>query len=165
MTAVDHPSRSRPQPAEPLGELRFHRLLVAVDGSPNAELALSAAVNVAKRDNATLTLVSVAPDLSRWPAGSAYDPSLQSEADEEARATLAALVERIPAEIGVRTLWRRGPAGHEIVKAAREGDYDAILVGARGVGRVGAVFGSVSSHVLRHAGDLAVFVAHAPTPD
>ena len=162
MTVVDHPSQTRPQPAEPLGELRYHRLLVAVDGSPNAELALSAAVNVAKRDNATLTLVAVSPDLARWPAGAAYDPSLQGDADEEARRTLDQLVDRIPAEIGVRTLFRRGQAGPEIVKVAREGDFDAILVGARGVGRVGAMFGSVSSHVLHNAGDLAVFVAHAP---
>ena len=34
-----------------LGELRFNRLLVAIDGSANAELALSAAVTAARRDN------------------------------------------------------------------------------------------------------------------
>ena len=38
---------------------------------------------------------------------------------------------------------------------------DAILLGARGVGRVGALVGSVSSYVMHHS-DTAVFVAHAP---
>jgi nucleotide-binding universal stress UspA family protein len=56
---------------------------------------------------------------------------------------------------------RHGKAGPEIVAEARAHDYDAILVGARGVGRVGALIGSVSSYVLHHA-DTAVFVAHAP---
>ena len=36
----------------PIGELRFHRLLVAIDGSKSSELALAAAVTVARRDNA-----------------------------------------------------------------------------------------------------------------
>jgi nucleotide-binding universal stress UspA family protein len=164
VTVIDHPSDSRPQPTEPLGELQFKRLLVAVDPSANAELALSAAVTAAKRDRASITLISVSPDLSRWPAGSAYDPSLQPQADEEAQELLRRLVERIPPEIPVTTLFRRGQAGPEIIKAAEEGTYDAILVGARGVGRVHALFGSVSSHVLHHAG-VAVIVAHAPRED
>ena len=70
-------------------------------------------------------------------------------------------VARIPADIAVHKIYRRGKAGPEIVKAAKEGDYDAIILGARGVGRVGAMMGSVSSYVLHHA-DIAVFVAHAP---
>jgi nucleotide-binding universal stress UspA family protein len=36
-----------------------------------------------------------------------------------------------------------------------------VLLGARGVGRMGSLIGSVSQHVLHHA-DIAVFVAHAP---
>jgi nucleotide-binding universal stress UspA family protein len=40
-------------------------------------------------------------------------------------------------------------------------EADAILLGARGVGRIAALMGSVSQHVLHHA-QTAVFVAHAP---
>ena len=43
---------------------------------------------------------------------------------------------------------RRGRPGPEIVAHAREQTYDAILVGARGVGRVAAIIGSVSAYVL-----------------
>ena len=75
--------------------------------------------------------------------------------------SLKGMLARIPADIAVHTLYRRGKPGPEIVKAAKEGDYDAIILGARGVGRVGALMGSVSSHVLHNA-DIAVFVAHAP---
>jgi nucleotide-binding universal stress UspA family protein len=108
MGAVSAQPTLEPKPA--LEELHLHRLLVAVDGSANAQLALSAAVTAARRDHAAVTLISVAPD---------------------------------------------------VVAAAREADYDAILMGARGLGRVAALMGAVSQYVLHHA-DTAVFVAHAP---
>ena len=56
------------EPAGMLGELQLHRLLVAIDGSANAELALSAAITAARRDNASVTLLTVGPDLSASPA-------------------------------------------------------------------------------------------------
>jgi nucleotide-binding universal stress UspA family protein len=52
-------------------------------------------------------------------------------------------------------------AGAEIVARACEHDYDAVLLGARGLGRVGALLGSVSAYVL-HRAPVPVFVAHAP---
>ena len=155
------------QPAAVLDELSLHRLLVAIDGSANAELALKAAVTAARRDNATITLITVGPDLASGPATWSLPMAGgvdQPEVDTDACKRLDAAVARIPADITVHTLYRRGKAGAEIVKAAREGDYDAIILGARGVGRVGALMGSVSSHVLHHA-DIAVFVAHAPRGD
>ncbi len=150
--------------AGPKDEVRFHRLLVAVDGSPSAALALSAAIAAARRDHAAVTLVSVAPDVlasARWPGAPAAPPVLQQDADAEAQRVLSEAVARVPADVGVTTVFRRGRAGPEIVALSRELGIDAILVGARGVGRVAALVGSVSNHVLHHA-DVAVFVAHAP---
>lgn len=146
-----------------LEELRYRRLLVAIDGSANADLALAMAVTAARRDNASLAIVSVAPDVSdvsRW--GTTIDVGrLQDDADAETQATLRRAVDRIPGELPVTTIFRRGKAGPEIVALANGGGYDAVMLGARGVGRVGALLGSVSGHVLHHA-DVAVFVAHAP---
>lgn len=48
---------------QPLGALQLRHLLVAIDGSFSTELALSAAVLVAERDRAKLTLISVAGNL------------------------------------------------------------------------------------------------------
>jgi nucleotide-binding universal stress UspA family protein len=156
-----------PTPRAPLGELRFNRLLVAYDGSDSAELALSAAVTVARRDRSAVTLLMVVPDalagVSRWPAPGAPDPqTLQDEADADARRRLTDAVERIPQDIPVTTIIRRGRAGKEIVAQTAEEDYDAVLLGARGVGPIGAMLGSVSNHVLHHA-RTSVFVAHAPS--
>jgi nucleotide-binding universal stress UspA family protein len=149
-----------------LEELHLHRLLVAHDGSANADLALRAAITAARRDHAAITLIAVAPDtstdLSRWAVAAGIPPASQEEVDAEAAAILRAAVEKVPQDIPVKTIVRRGKPGPEIIAQAREcGEYDAILLGARGVGRVGALMGSVSAHVLHHA-DVAVFVAHAP---
>jgi nucleotide-binding universal stress UspA family protein len=59
-------------------------------------------------------------------------------------------------------LMREQPLGMKSgIELATEGRDDAILVGARGLGRISALVGSVSRYVLHHA-DVAVFVAHAP---
>jgi nucleotide-binding universal stress UspA family protein len=155
---------STPQPAAMLGELILHRLLVAIDGSTNADLALSAAITAARRDNATVTLITVGPDLKASPAAWSVPVATtidQQAVDHDGCKRLDDAIARIPKDIPVHKIYRRGKPGPEIVKAAREGDYDAIVLGARGVGRVGALMGSVSSYVLHHA-DIAVFVAHAP---
>ncbi|HYZ30395.1 MAG TPA: universal stress protein [Thermoleophilaceae bacterium] len=150
----------------PLGELHYRNLLVAIDGSRSAELALRGAVTVARRDNARVTLLCVAPDVvaeaSRWPSLAPIPD--QRDADTVADKILRESVARIPEDIPVTTLLRRGRPGPEIVAAAKEAPYDAILLGARGVGRVEALIGSVSQYVMHHA-DIAVFVAHAPSDE
>ena len=149
-----------------LEELHLHRVLVAIDGSESAELALRAAVTVARQDHAAITLLVVIPDvfaqITRWPVPGSTDPAaLQDQVEREAAELLRTTVERIPDDIPVTTVIRRGHAGREICAQAKEhGDYDGILVGARGLGRVGALLGSVSSYVLHNAGT-PVFVARA----
>jgi nucleotide-binding universal stress UspA family protein len=160
-------TESTPTPAPALGELRFHRLLVAIDGSENAELALNAAVNVARRDHAALTVMTVSRDVTmdaaRWP-GLAAVPENQDEADAYARGILDEAVARIPQDVGVTTVLRRGKAAREILAVLDEGTYDAVLLGARGLSRVAMLMGSVSREVLHHA-HVAVFIAHAPRPE
>jgi nucleotide-binding universal stress UspA family protein len=162
---IDLPTPEASPLPVPLDELHLHRVLVALDGSANSELALAAALTAAQRDHAQLTLLAVIPDVFAQSAGwlaAAADPArLQQEADAYGQRLLRDAVERLPEEIPVTTVVRRGKAGPEIVAQARCGNYDAIVMGARGVGRVGALIGSVSTYVLHHA-DTAVFVAHAP---
>jgi nucleotide-binding universal stress UspA family protein len=150
--------------SDQLDELHFYRLLVAVDGSDSSTLALRAAITVARRDNAALTLLCVAPDaahdMSRFAVTAGLPPTTQEELDAEAEKILRRTVELVPVEIPVRTVVRRGKPGPAIVAHAREENYDAILVGARGVGRVASIVGSVSAYVLSHA-DVDVFVAHS----
>jgi nucleotide-binding universal stress UspA family protein len=154
-----------PAAAQALDELHLRRLLVAVDGSAASELALRAAVTAGHTDHAAITLLVVVPDMiaeaSRWALAGAPDPAqMQSEADAEAERLLRDILARMPGDLPVKTRIRRGKPGPEICAQAQEcGEYDAILLGARGVGRVGALTGSVSSYVLHHA-RTSVIVVH-----
>jgi nucleotide-binding universal stress UspA family protein len=154
-----------PQSTAPLGELHFHRLLVAIDGSLNGELALSAAVTAARRDHAALTLICVARDViadtARTAAAYWGPPESQEEADAWAERTLREAAARVPDDVSVTTVVRRGRAAREILAQLDEQPYDAILLGARGLGRVAVMMGSVSREVL-HRAEVPAFVAHAP---
>jgi nucleotide-binding universal stress UspA family protein len=147
-------------------ELHFYRLLVAIDGSRNAEVALAAAITASGYDNSRITLISVAPRVmaSIGLTMAASPEKLQEELDERAQQTLRDAAARVPHHIPVTTLFRRGRAGAEIVAEANTGNHDAVFVGARGVGRVAALIGSVSQYVVRHA-EVFVIVVHAPSTD
>src|ERR1051325_11624697 len=92
----------------PLADLHFRRLLVAIDGSESAELALAAAVTAARRANGTITLVSVTSDVMsamRWPAVAPISPvELQDEVDRETDRLLREAAGRVPDGIPVRRL-------------------------------------------------------------
>lgn len=153
------------EPQRKLGELAFRQLLVAVDGSVNAELALAAAVTAARRNNASVTLICVAPDVvadaARIPWPAQVVPTDQQDSDRHAEQILSDAVDLIPDDIPVTKVVKRGKPGEQIVAHAKDSAYDAILLGARGLGRVESMLGSVSQYVMHHA-DVAVFVAHAP---
>jgi nucleotide-binding universal stress UspA family protein len=86
---------------------------------------------------------------------------MQADADRGADRTMRTAIDDVPDEQPVDCVTRRGNAAHEIVAQVKAGDHDAVILGARGLGRIGSLVGSVSQYVLRHAG-VAVFVAHAP---
>ena len=138
---------------------------MAVDGSEHAALALAEAIALAQRDHATITLLSVAPQVrTTFAPGYVTVASLQTEVDKEIQDILRAAAAAVPDDVSVNEVFRRGRAGPEIVAQIREGDYDAALLGSRGLGRMAGLVGSVSQHVLHHA-DIAVLVAHAPSED
>lgn len=143
----------------------FRNILVAVDGSRHADLALSMALALAERDHARLTILTVIPNVSESAAmayGAGVDPvALQGDADRGAEKTMRAALEAVPDDQPVESVQRRGHAGPEIVAQVKAGNHDAVILGARGLGRIGSMFGSVSQHVLHHAG-IAVFVGHLP---
>jgi nucleotide-binding universal stress UspA family protein len=152
-------------PLQPsLEEVHFRRLLVAIDGSGNAELALAAALTATRREHGQLTLIGVAPKVMQTAALARTGISaeqLQDEANTEAEQALRDAVRRLPDDVSATTLFRQGKPGPEIVAEAASGRYDAILLGARGVGRVGALIGSVSQYVL-HRAAIPVIIIHAP---
>ncbi len=135
------------------------RILLATDGSEEAQLAATAAVDLAKTTGSELHLVSVFPgpeyvrpyDETRFPDAAAR---LRSEAREERQEVLDERVERIRKAGGsvAQTHIREGETAAEIVALAEELGAGLIAVGSRGLGRVSRMLmGNVSDSVVRHA--------------
>ena len=128
------------------------KILLATDGSREAELAARTAADIAKSTSSELHVVNVA-------GGRAYQVELQ-EVNEQLRQRAGQLldehVEMIKeaggtvAETHIRVVAEHRDRG--IVELAEELGAGLIAMGSRGQGGVGrALLGSVSDSVVRHA--------------
>jgi len=124
---------------------------VAVDGSPESDEALAAAVAIA--DGATLRLMSAAasPVTGYWGYGSwGYGLDELSEAGVQlARGHLDRAVAEVPAQLRPATALLHGDAASALVGEAEKG-LDLLCLGSRGFGPLRRVLlGSVSAAVVR----------------
>ncbi len=134
------------------------RILVATDGSREAELAATTAADLAKSTDSELHVVHVGEiPLVYHPERHAYRAEYE-EHEKEAQQLLEAEVARIK-EAGASvaqshlTLGRANArVAEEIVELAQSIDAGLIVMGSRGQGRLRrALVGSVSESVVRHA--------------
>jgi nucleotide-binding universal stress UspA family protein len=129
----------------------FRSILVAVDGSPAATVALAEAIDLARAERARLTLITVAAP-PRWPvaAGPLYVPLPgEDELERQAVATLERAEALVPEDVPVSTAFRRGRVAEEILRRVETGEHDLVVMGSRGLGRAGSILlGSVSRAVL-----------------
>ena len=130
------------------------RIVVATDGSSEAQLALTTAADLANSTDSELHVLHVGEvPLVYHPERYAYR-SQYEEHEKEAQQILEAEVERIDgagATVAQAHL-RMGRADEEIVELAQSIDAGLIVMGSRGQGRLRrALVGSVSESVVRHA--------------
>jgi nucleotide-binding universal stress UspA family protein len=136
------------------------RILLATDGSPEAERALGTATMLSQKLGAELHLVCVEPmpDPLSWPEARIMSPELRGDirerAEDKARKMLEGQVEKIremdPKVSGVHAV--AGRPDTEIVRVAEEVGAGLVVLGSRGLGPVRrAVMGSVSLSVVHHS--------------
>jgi nucleotide-binding universal stress UspA family protein len=125
----------------------YHRILVAIDGSPDAEAALRHAFALARDQNALLTLLTVSPaPATPIGAGASAPPDLLGFHER----LLREATDLVPDDIGVTTRLERGNPAETILRLIAEGDHDLIVMGSHGHSRVHrALLGSVSERVLK----------------
>ena len=137
----------------------FRSILVAYDGSEHAKCALAEAVDIARTQDARLTVMAVATPLHAWP-GSPIPPVTEADLLHTAEHIAAEGEALVPDGIPVSSRATTGNAGTELLKRAAAADHDLIVMGSRGRGAVrSAVLGSVSHFVLNHS-LLPVLVVH-----
>jgi nucleotide-binding universal stress UspA family protein len=139
-------------------DLLSKKMLLATDGSEEAELATRAAVELAEGTGSELHVVYVEPlpdFMKKNDAGTpGYDRQLYKMIEAEGRETLRKLVWRVKVAGGsvAEAHLRMGAVAEEIVACADELEVDLIVVGSRGLrGIKRTLAGSVSEGVFRRA--------------
>ena len=162
-----HPQRPEPVP-EDRGE-PGQRVVVGVDGSPGARLALAWALSEAARRGATLLVLSAFPVESYWLDPYFLDPgrieAVRQETETRSRDAVGEAlrepeVAAVPgaAAVPVHVLAVPGPVAPALVQHSATADL--LVVGSRGRGGVrSTVLGSVALHCAASA-DCPVVVVH-----
>jgi nucleotide-binding universal stress UspA family protein len=133
------------------------RILLATDGSEEAELAALRAVELADATDSELHVVHVGLVpifVDSYPGTLGFDRKLYEQIEEQSRELLRKESWRVKAAGGTvaGTHLRMGAVALEIVALAEELGADLIVMGSRGLGGVRRVLvGSVSDSVVRHA--------------
>jgi nucleotide-binding universal stress UspA family protein len=148
-------------------------VLLATDGSEDAKLAGTTAVELANSTSSELHVVfvtqlpSVPGAVSYWsgvPTGYPYtDPEVKEGIEQQARKLLDAEVEEVRSAGGevAQAHLRIGDAAAEIVALAEDIEAGLIVMGSRGLGGIrGALMGSVSEAVVKHAHCPVLVVRH-----
>jgi nucleotide-binding universal stress UspA family protein len=138
----------------------FHNILVAVDGSAHSARAVQEGVDLARTMDGRLTLISVGTHPVVYPS-----PYLtvvpDADLEKAAQAVADDATAEVPDGVSVATLVRLGRPADEIVKRAREGQHDLIVMGARGRGGATSILLGSVSHAVLNQSPAAVLIVHA----
>jgi nucleotide-binding universal stress UspA family protein len=127
------------------------KILLATDGSSEAELAATTAADLANSTDSELHVLHVGEFLPTFLAQTEVQPG---QLDRQARELLDEQVRRVEGAGGTvkEAHLRLGRADEEILEVAEDIGVGLIVMGSRGRGRIRrALMGSVSDSVVRHA--------------
>ena len=130
----------------------FEKILVPLDGSEHSLNALEKALQIAKKFDGKITLINVYSVSSFRITPSqvfAYVVELRKSGE-----SILAEGKKIAFDKGIQveTLLKEGHIVEEILQKARDGNFDLIVMGARGISKIKEILlGSVSHGVTTHA--------------
>lgn len=134
--------------------LKYKNILVAIDGSKEADWALRKGIEIAKRNDAALLLVHVI-DTRSFALIEAYDTVIGDRAEKLAKDMLDNY-QKQAVDAGVEEVQYEIEFGSPKVRiprdVAKKHNVDLIICGATGMNVVERFFiGSVSEHITRYA--------------
>lgn len=135
----------------------FEKILVPLDGSEHSINALEKAIQIAKKFDGRITLIhAYSTDLVSLPKEYALTettPELVEVSRYKGANILAdAQIKAKDQGIQIETLLKAGQAVETIIETSRNGNFDLIVMGARGLSPIKEILlGSVSHGVTTHA--------------
>jgi nucleotide-binding universal stress UspA family protein len=134
--------------------LKYSNILVAIDGSKEADRAFKKGIEIAKRNDANLLLIHVI-DTRSFALIEAYDTVIGERAEKLAKDMLENYLKQAE-EAGITKVQYEIAYGSPKIKIprdlAKKHHADLILCGATGLNVVERFFiGSVSEHITRYA--------------
>jgi nucleotide-binding universal stress UspA family protein len=121
------------------------KILLAYDGFPQSDHALERTVELAAEDGGEVTVMSVVPPDARGSKSGGHVGIRPHAHEDVARAHESLAAQGIASEMRIE----HGEPSEEILRVAEEGGYDLVVVGSRGLGRLGRLMlGSVSTDVV-----------------
>jgi len=130
----------------------FKKILVPLDGSEYSLHALEKAIQIAKKFDGKITLINV------YSVGSFNVTPSQVfnyvlEMQKTGKIILSEGEKKVKDEgVQVETFLKEGHIVEEIIKKARESNFDLIVIGAKGISKIKEILlGSVSYGVTSHA--------------
>jgi nucleotide-binding universal stress UspA family protein len=131
----------------------FRRILVATDFTETSERAIDAALELAVRLGASLTVMHAyeIPIVGVPDGALIATPELAARLSEASRSALDSTLKRLEGRgVQVASVLREGVAWEEIEQVADEIDADVIVIGTHGRrGLARALLGSVAENVIR----------------
>ena len=128
------------------------KVLVATDGSEHSMKAVQRALELAEKQGAQVTLMSVAYYVADYLEG--MPPNIQDKLEDEAKVALKKAKALFDAKnLAVETVMEAGlvPANLIIAKA-QDGKFDRIVIGSTGQNALEKIFmGSTAAKVVAHA--------------
>jgi len=154
------------------GQDPIKKIVVGVDGSPQAGQALAWAIKLARATQAEIVAVFAIPPPSYYEFGAGYGvPVVPAELDPEWRAEMTASFKSrwcaplADSGIPYRMLVEDGRPASVIGAVADAEDADLVVVGRRGRGGVAEmVLGSVSHELSHHCCHPVLLVSKQPVP-
>jgi nucleotide-binding universal stress UspA family protein len=141
----------------------FHNILVAIDGSPDADAALDHAIDLSESEHTRLTLMTAVggvPPTAYLITGEGAG-QLRENVYDQAQDVIRQARDRVPADLPVTTVLSEQPIRIALIRQIKEGQHDLVVMGSRGRGAVrAALLGSVSHYMLHHS-PVPVLVVHA----
>src|ERR1051325_4186520 len=114
----------------------YRNILVAVDGSPDAEAALAHAGALARDQRARLTLLTAIPPMPATALLATGPPRPPTGAVRHYSDLLRLAAATLPEDVSVTPLLVEGPPSKALIERSKSGAFDLIVMGSHGHGRL-----------------------------